>query len=177
VDDYAGALRHHQRQQPPVEPHGGQQVAVQRLLPLVVREGSEAAARGRCPADVVDQDVDAAEALPHKADDLLRPLGCAEVGGHEPLRLPQALGGGLRGGDHRGARPAEAVHDSCADAAGAAGHERTFADEFGVGERAHRCLSPGTPVGRRTIAYLDMLLHHLPNSHTGGVDLLFRWGR
>ena len=62
-------------------------------LPIVVREGGEASAWCRRPADIVDQDVDAAEAIPHRADDLLRTLGRAEVGCHEQLRLQAGPGG------------------------------------------------------------------------------------
>ena len=60
-------------QQATIETHGAKQVAVQRVLPLVVREGGEASAWGRGSADIVDQDVDAAEAIPHSADDLSPP--------------------------------------------------------------------------------------------------------
>ena len=63
----------------------------------------------------------------------LRPLGRAEVGGHEQLRLRQVLGGRSRGGDHCGSRTSEALDDGFADASGAAGHERALAGEFGFG--------------------------------------------
>jgi hypothetical protein len=72
----------------------------------------------------VDQNVDAAEALTHSPADLLGTLGRAEVGCHKQIRLQQVLGGGSRDGDHRGSRTSEALHDGCADAHGAAGHER-----------------------------------------------------
>jgi hypothetical protein len=59
VDDHTSALFQHQRQQPPIETHSRQQVAVRRVLPLVVREGGEAATQGRRSADSVDQHVNA----------------------------------------------------------------------------------------------------------------------
>jgi alpha-amylase len=110
------------------------------------------AARGRRPADIVDQNVDAAEASPHKADHLLRPRGRAEVRCHEQLRLWQVMGGGSRRGDHRGSRTSEALDDGFTYASGPAGHERALAGEFGVGGAVHACLSTGTPLGRLTLA-------------------------
>src|SRR5213594_1463203 len=93
-------------------------------------ECGEASARCRSPPDIVDQNVDAAEAIPHKADDLLRTLGRAEVGFHEQIRLKQVMGGGSRRGDHRCSRTSEALNYGFAYAFGAAGHERALAGEF-----------------------------------------------
>src|SRR5205823_2488864 len=117
---------------------------VQRVLPMFVSECGEASARCRRPSDIVDQNVDAAEAIPHVADDLLRTPSRAEVGFHEQIRLKQVVGGGSSRGDHRCSRTSEALNYGFAYAFGAAGHEHALAGEFGFGGAAHLCISTGT---------------------------------
>src|SRR5262249_6709650 len=118
--------------------------AVQCVLPIVVREGGEASARCRRPANIVDQNFDTAEAVPHSADDLLRSLSRAEVGFHEQSRLKQVMGSGSRGGDHHCSRTPETFDDGFAYSSRATGHKRALACEFGFGESAHPCISTRT---------------------------------
>jgi hypothetical protein len=92
VDDHAGALLQHQREQPTVETNCGEQVAVHRVLPMLVSECGEPSARCRRSSDIVDQNVDPAQAIPHMGDDLLRTLGRAEAGFHEQIRLKHVRG-------------------------------------------------------------------------------------
>src|SRR6266481_5587450 len=63
MDDDAGALRNHRRQQSAIETNCGHQVLVQFLGPLGVVERRESTARRAGAAEHVDEDVDAAELL------------------------------------------------------------------------------------------------------------------
>ena len=58
VDDDAGAPLEHRRQQRAIQPHGREQVQVERALPLPVVEHREAARGRRRAADDMDDDVD-----------------------------------------------------------------------------------------------------------------------
>jgi len=111
------------------------------MLPLVVRENGKASTRCRGPPNVVDQNIDTGEALAHTADDLLHPLGCAEVRFHEQLRLAQAMGSGSRGGDHLCARTSETFDDGFAYTSRAASYECAFASELGFDGSGHLCTS------------------------------------
>src|SRR4029077_1773114 len=107
---------------------------------MLVSERGEASAGCRRPSDIVDQNVHAAEAIPHVADDLLRTLGRAQVGCHEHIRLQRLTGDGSSGGDHRSARTSQALNYGFTYAFGATGHERALAGAFGSGA-AHLCIS------------------------------------
>src|SRR5690348_2774753 len=111
------------------------------MLPLIVRENREASTRCRRPPNVVDQNIDTGEALTHTADDLLHPLGCAEVRFHEELRVAQAMRSGSRGGDHLCARTSETFDDGFAYTSRATSHERAFVSELGFDGSGHPCTS------------------------------------
>src|SRR5258707_2649316 len=108
---------------------------------MFVGECGEAAARGRGPSDIVDQDVDAPQAIQNVADDLLGAFGRTDVGPHEQVRPREVRGSGPSRGDHRGSRTSEALDDGFAHALGSAGYERPLATEFGLVGAAHPCTS------------------------------------
>jgi hypothetical protein len=57
MDDDSRSLLEHPRRKCAINADSGEQVGIDRLLPIVVGEGQRAAARCRRAADIVDEDV------------------------------------------------------------------------------------------------------------------------
>ena len=79
MHDHAGALRQHQGQERPIEADGRQEVEVEFLLPFdLIERGVAARRRGRA-AQRMDDDVHAAEVLPHATSDSIAAIEGSEV--------------------------------------------------------------------------------------------------
>ncbi len=109
---------------------------------MVVLERGEAPTGCGRTADVVDENVDAAEAIEGFADDFLRAIRGAEVSPDEEVGRRRFRSSGARGGDDGGSGASEAFGDGFAHAFGSTGDEDAFAGElvhFGreVGSGAH----------------------------------------
>src|SRR5260370_8415042 len=81
MDEDAGSLREHCRQQRSVQANRRKEILVECALPLAVVEGREAAAGSRGTTDHVDDDVDAAEFFHHRVGDGPAPFGGGGIGG------------------------------------------------------------------------------------------------
>src|SRR5258705_10565593 len=97
---------------------------------MFVGECGEAAARGRGPSDIVDQDVDAPQAIQNVADDLLGAFGRTDVGPHEQVRPREVRGSGPSRADHRGPRTSGALDEGFPQSFGSAGYTGPLATEF-----------------------------------------------
>src|SRR5262245_52972432 len=124
MDDDAVSLVQHSRKERAIEPNGGEKVGVYGLLPIVIAESERAAAGCAGAADIVDEDVQAAETILYVPDDPARALGPADV------RLNEEHPGcafhcrrACSGGDLRAAR-SKPSHDGRAHAFSAAGDKR-----------------------------------------------------
>jgi hypothetical protein len=98
--------------------HGAHQVQLERPLPVVIGQLVEAA--DLRPAHVVDEAVEAAEALDRRADDVLGTAGAREVGGDVDVPRPLVAPAGR---DHEGAFSAQLERHLTSDAGGRAGHD------------------------------------------------------
>ena len=85
MHDRAAARLDHARQEAAIEPDRGEQISVELSVPVVLAQGGEAAGRCGGASEVVDEDVDAAEAIECFGDGGGNTLGGGEVGGDEQL--------------------------------------------------------------------------------------------
>jgi hypothetical protein len=88
VDDYAGALFDHGRYERTIQTHSGEQVLIERRVPLLIVEYRKTSGRSRRAADDVHNDVHAAEMLADGISDGGASFGCGNVSGN---KLPGSL--------------------------------------------------------------------------------------
>src|SRR5262249_23667904 len=129
MNDNPGPLLDHGGKQTAVQSNGRIQVFIDGLLPELIRDGNESAARGRRSPDVMDNNVHTIIAAQHLADDMRRALGGRDVRLDE-MRRRVLSGGGPRRYRNGCASLQKAVRDGPPRALGAAGHQDTFAVEF-----------------------------------------------
>src|SRR5712691_805434 len=130
MDDHARALLQHRWQASAIQADGGEQVRVERMLPIVIGQRQCTAARRCGTADVVDQDVKAAETIHYRLDDLIDPCARTDVCLDEPIE--RAAGGqGSCSGDHLSTSANEALHNGFANALGPACNQNASAVEIG----------------------------------------------
>src|SRR5262249_14960277 len=115
-----------------------EQVGGERLVPIGIGQRQGPAARRGGPTDVVDQDVEAAETLHDRRDDLLDSGARTDVGGDDPLGRT-ARGQGAGRGEHRDTAAPEALHNGGANTPGAPCHQNASAVELG-GFACVRCM-------------------------------------
>jgi hypothetical protein len=136
MDDDARPLLEHRRKECAIKADGGEQVGVDRVLPIVVAESQHAAARRRRAADIVDEDVHAAEAVHYLPDHSIHTSASTDVGLDEQLHRLTFRQWRTCGGRHRRAAGREAPHDCLAHALRAASNKGPLAGKFGWIERS-----------------------------------------
>jgi hypothetical protein len=77
MDDDARALLRHRGEEGAIQADSGEQVGVERLLPIGIGQRQGPTARRSGTTDVVDQNIEAAETLHDHLDDLIDP--CART--------------------------------------------------------------------------------------------------
>lgn len=124
MDDDAGALGDHRRQQRAIEADGRHQVLVQRIRPFPIIESYKAAARRARPAENIDDDVDTAEPVQNGFGDCIASFSGGEVGGDVTHAIGRVRRDGARRRDDAGAGVSQNLHHSRANAFRSAHHER-----------------------------------------------------
>ena len=129
MDDHARALLQHRWQEAAIQSDGGEQVRVERLLPIVIGQRQCAPARRRGTADVVDQDVEAAETIHGRLDDLIDPFARTDVCLDEPIRRAARRKRSCRR-DHLSTSANEALDNCFANAPGSTRNQNSSAREI-----------------------------------------------
>ena len=130
MDDHARTLLQHRWKEGAIQSDGGKQVRVERMLPIVIGQRQCTPARRGRTAHVVDQDVDAAETILYRLDDLIDPFPRADVCLDEPIGRA-AWGQGSCSGNHLSTSANEAAHNGFANAPGSARNQNSSAREIG----------------------------------------------
>jgi hypothetical protein len=120
-----------------IKPDSGKKIEVQFLLPKLVRHSGKAASRRVGTADVVDQDVDAAEFPQYGLGNLRHAFRGAEVRLNENVRCESFREAGTCGGGDHGSAGGEPAHHGFACSLGAAGYQDTLPRKL---TRIHRIL-------------------------------------
>ena len=129
MDDGTPARLDHPGNQPPVDPHRGQQVDRELTLPVfVIEHGESARRRGGAPQDL-DEDVQVPEGFVHGIHDPAGTLASTGVGGHEQIRFRVVVGHRAGGRHHPCASLAQPGGDGRALSLRAAGHQCPAAGE------------------------------------------------
>src|SRR5882724_3814352 len=139
MDDNAGTLRNHRRQQRTIKTNGRHQVLVQLLRPLRIVERRESAARRAGATEYIDKDVDATELLKHRLGHRAGAFGSREISSEKVHAFEwPGRNGTCRGHDLRSG-VTESFYNSGSDSLRSAGDERTAIREFEV--EAHGAIS------------------------------------
>src|SRR6185436_4515010 len=92
VDDDAGALLDHQGHERAIETYGGEEILIERPVPLLVVEYSKPSGRGGGAADDMHDDVYAAETITDSVGDGVASFGRGHISGNKCLGTPNAFG-------------------------------------------------------------------------------------
>src|ERR1700719_1631713 len=137
MNDDAKALPQHCRKKTAVQTHRRKKIELEFLLPGLIGQRQNAAARRGRTADAVDQDIQAAEPLEGCLDDMIRSRARTDIRLDE-LRSVAVSGNGSRRGQHRPSASEQTFHNRLANSFGAARNEDSLAGEFvSVGCRVH----------------------------------------
>src|SRR5882757_3371983 len=127
VHDHPGPALAHLGQQRRVQPDGGQEVDVQRVPPLLVRDGARALRVDPCGTGVVHQDVHPAELFQRGVGKGPDTRWGAQVGGDELGPGRGVRGGRARGGEHGSSRVDQSLRDGRAEPSRSAGDQGPLA--------------------------------------------------
>src|SRR6266404_8906337 len=126
MNDHARMLFEHHRQEGTIQADSGKEIEVERAMPLLVIEHREPAS-GRCrAADHMDDDVNAAKALPNGISNSRTTLGRGDIRCDEQVcvTIARVL---TRGGENLSATLAESRDHSFTNPFGAAGYQNAYA--------------------------------------------------
>jgi len=123
-------LFQHRWKKSAIQSDGGEQVRVERVLPIVIGQRQCAPAPRRRTAYVVDQDVDAAETIHYRLDDLIDPFSRTDVCLDELIGRAAGRHGSCSG-DHLSTSANEALHNGFSNAPGPTRNQNSSAVEIG----------------------------------------------
>jgi hypothetical protein len=119
MDDHARSLVQHRWQKSAVQPDSGEQIKVERAMPLAIVERREAARWGRRATDDMNDDIDTPQAVPHCICDGRTAFGGSDLSRHKQV-VGRVAGPRAGGGEDRRTRLAQPRGHCFADPLGTA---------------------------------------------------------